>query len=136
VFLLLATFPYIGAIALYWQASSNLFRGAKGEPPSNWSWLLVAPVILGGLTPLALAGRSDLTGSERALLLTATALAILFALVYMGMLRDGQKFFHLQVPLTVRGRTFDRVPRWYLLIFLGSAVLCYGAVVNLMVASK
>ncbi len=135
MFVLLAALPYVGTIALYWLTTSDLFRDAKGIVPSNWNWRLVAPVMVGGLTPLALASRSGVDSSERGLLLTATGLAILFTLIGMGVLRDGKRFFGLQTLLTVGGKKFSRVPRWRVVLIVGTLILCYGAVINVIVAS-
>jgi hypothetical protein len=134
MFVLLAALPYVGTIALYWLTTGDLFRDAKGVVPSNWNWRLVAPVMIGGLTPVALAAKSGLNNSDRGLLLTATGLAILFTLIGMGVLRDGRRFFGLQMPVSIGTRKFNRIPRWRVVLIAGSVLLCYGAVINVIVA--
>lgn len=128
---LLAALPYAGAIAMYWLTASNLFKEANGVVPGNWNWRLVAPVMVGGLTPLALAPRDGLTSTERGLLLSGTALAIVYTLVCMTVLRDGKKFFRVQIPVTSRGKS--RLSRWRVMLLVGTAVLCWGAAANVIV---
>jgi hypothetical protein len=135
MFVLLATLPYIGAIAMYWLTTGDLFRDARGVVPSNWNWRLVAPVMIGGLTPLALAAKGGVDRADRGLLLTATGLAILFTLIGMGVLRDGKRFFGLQTSLTIGTRKLSRVPRWRVILIVGTILLCYGGTVNVIVAS-
>jgi hypothetical protein len=130
--MLLAALPYAGAIAMYWLTVTNVFKEAKGTVPDNWNWRLVAPVMVGGLTPLALAPRDGLDSTERGLLLSVTALAIFFTLICMTVLRDDKKFFRMQIPVTVLDRSL--LPRWRTMLLLGTLVLCWGAVVNVVVA--
>jgi hypothetical protein len=132
--LLLAALPYIGALVVYWVNSDALFRDAGASAPSNWNWRLVTPVMVGGLTPLALAAKSGLPDGERWLLLSATGLAILYALVSMGTLRDSKKFFRLQLPIGMGNHTFHKWPKWRVLLLVGSLVFIYAATVNMVVA--
>ena len=132
---LLAPLPYVGAIVMYWFTSASLFRDAEGAVPSNWSWRLIAPVMVGGLTPLALAAKNGLDGVQRGALLTATAAAIVFTLVGMGLLRDDRKFFRLQLALSEGNAKNPRALKWKILVMVGTLVLLYGAIVNILVAA-
>jgi hypothetical protein len=135
VSVLLAPLPYVGAIVMYWFTSASLFRDAEGVAPSNWNWRLVAPVMVGGLTPLALAAKSGLDGVQRGALLSATAAAIVFTLVGMGLLRDDKKFFRLQLALSEGDAKNPRALKWRILVIAGTLVLVYGAIVNVLVAA-
>lgn len=132
--LLLAALPYVGALAVYWLNTDALFRDAGAAAPSNWNWRLVTPVMVGGLTPLALAAKSGLQDEQRWLLLSATGLAILYTLISMGIFRDSKKFFQLQLPTGMGNRAFRKWPRWRAFLLVGSLVLIYAAVVNMVVA--
>jgi len=134
--MLLAALPYVATIALYWLTTNDLIRDAEGEIPSNWNWRLVVPVLVGGLTPLALAASDSVTPANRTLLLSATALAILFTVLFMAALRDGSGFFKLQRPISIGSLNLARFPRWRLILVVGTAILCYGAVANVVVAGK
>jgi len=133
---LLAALPYVATIALYWLTTSGLIKDAEGEAPSNWNWRLVAPVLVGGLTPLALAASDSVTGSNRTFLLSTTALAILFTVLLMAALQVGSGFFKLQRPISIGSLNLTRFPRWRLILVVGTAILCYGAVTNVIVAGK
>jgi hypothetical protein len=133
---LLAGLPYVAAIALYWLTASNMVTDAKGEVPSNWNWRLVGPVMVGGLTPLALAASDGVDGSQQAILLSAPAIAIVFTVVLMAALWDGSGFFRLQRPISAGPVNYTRFPRWRVVVLAGTAVLGYGAVVNVMVAGQ
>jgi hypothetical protein len=132
---LLALLPYGGTIALYWLTSADLFREGRGAAPSNWNWRLVAPIVVGGLTPLALAARSDVGGSDRGWLLSATGVAILFALICMTLLRNDERFFGLQLEVVIKRKKIGRLPRWRVLVAGGTLLLCYGAAVNVVAAA-
>lgn len=132
--LLLAALPYLGTLAVYWLNTAALFRDAGATAPSNWNWRLVTPVMVGGLTPLALAAKSGLQDEQRWLLLSATGLAMLYTLISMGVYRDTQKFFRLQLPVGVGNRTFRKWPKWGAFLLVGSLVLIYAAIVNMVVA--
>lgn len=132
--LLLAALPYVGALAVYWLNTAALFRDAEATAPSNWNWRLVTPVMVGGLTPLALAAKSGLQDDQRWLLLSATGLAMLYTLISMGIFRDTKKFFRLQLPAGVGNHAFHKWPKWCAFTLVGSLVLVYAAVVNMVVA--
>jgi len=132
--LLLAALPYAGALVVYWLNTDALFRDAGATAPSNWNWRLVTPVMVGGLTPLALAAKSGLQDEQRWLLLSATGLAMLYTLVSMGVFRDPQKFFQLQLPVGIGDRTLRKWPKWRAFLLVGSLVFIYAAVVNMVVA--
>jgi hypothetical protein len=134
--LLLAALPYVGALAVYWLNADALFRDAGATAPSNWNWRLVTPVMVGGLTPLALAAKSGLPDEQRWLLLSATGLAILYTLISMGIFRDSKKFFQLQLPAGMGNHTFRKWPKWRAFLLVGSLVLIYAAVVNMVVAVR
>lgn len=134
--LLLAALPYIGAVVVYWLNTANLFRDAEVMAPSNWNWRLVAPVMVGGLTPLALAAKTGLMDEERWLLLSATGVAILYTLVSMGVLRGERKFFRLQIAIGFGDKKFRNWPRWRPVALMGSLVLVYAATVNMIVAGR
>lgn len=132
--LFLALVPYVVAIVLYWQMASDLFADAKKRAPGSWNWRLLSPVLLGGLTPLALAAREDITSGQRVLLITVSVFAIVYTILGMSLLRGRQRFFDIQTPVAVAGHKFDFLPRWCLVAFLGSTILAYGAVVTVIVA--
>jgi hypothetical protein len=136
VSVLLATLPYIVAVATYSATAHQLFRGRPQAPPSNWAWLLVAPVAIGGLTPLSLASKANLESSGRALLLSAAALAALFVVLVLNFLRSDRRFWWLERIVSVGNREI-RSLRWrHVFVGLGSAILVYGAAVNIIVSSK
>ena len=132
--LLLALVPYLVAIILYWQAASDLFADAKTRAPGNWSWRLLSPVLLGGLTPLALAAREDISSGQRVLLLTVSVFAIVYTILGMSFLRGGQRFFNIQTSVAIAGHKFSFLLRWHLIVFLGSVILAYGSVATVIVA--
>ena len=131
---LLAPLPYLGAILMYWFTSAGLFRDAEGAPPSNWSWRFVAPVMVGGLTPLALAAKNGLDAVQRAALLSATAAAIVFTIVAMGLLRE-QKFFRVQLKISDGDGKNPRLEWRHLFVGAGTLILVYAALMNVLVAA-
>ena len=133
---LLAALPYVSAIALYWLTANDLVADADGEIPSNWNWRLVAPVMVAGFTPLALATSEGVSSSDRNLLISATAVAMFFTAVFMTALRDKSGFFRIQRPISVNSVNFTRLARWKAIVAIGTVILCYGAVVNVFVAAK
>lgn len=132
---LLAALPYVAAIALYWLTTGDAVGDAEGEAPSNWKWRFVGPVMVGGLTPLALAATNGISGASRTLLLLTTAMAILFTVLIMAAVKESH-FFRLLRPLSIGAVNFSRFPRWRIIVVVGTAVLCYGAVVNVIVAGN
>lgn len=132
---LLAPLPYVGAIMMYWFTSSNLFNEPREVAPSNWNWRFIAPVMVGGLTPLALAAKNGLDPTQRGALLSATAAAIIYTLVGMGRLQNQRKFFRLQLELSEGNAKNPRALRWRIWVAVGTAVLIYGAAVNIIVAA-
>lgn len=132
--LLLALIPYIVAIILYWQTAFDLFADAKTRAPGSWNWRLLSPVLLGGLTPLALAARDEIRTGQRVLLLTVTALALVYTIVGMTFLRGGERFFDIQTPVALAGHQFKFLLRWRLIVIFGSAILAYGSVATVIVA--
>lgn len=136
MFVLLAALPYIAAIALYVMTAKDLVRDAEGEVPSNWNWKLVAPVVVGALTPLALAASDGVSTADRGVLLSVTGLAIVFGIVAMTAMRGQYAFFRLQRPVSLGRVKFTNVPRWKIIVGAGAVILCYGAVVNVLIAGK
>ena len=132
--MLLAALPYVAALAVYWVNTDALFRDAGAVAPSNWNLRIVTPVLVAGITPLALAAKSGLHDHQRWLLLSATGIAMLYTLISLGILRDSKKFFRLQLPLGVGERTFTKWPRWRGFLMVGTLVVVYAAVVNMVVA--
>jgi hypothetical protein len=132
--LLLALVPYIVAIILYWQTASDLFADAKDRAPGSWSWRLLSPVLLGGLIPLALAARNEISAGQRVLLLTVTAAALVYTILGMAFLRGGERFFGIQTPVALSGHQFNFLVPWRLIVFFGSVILAYGATATVVVA--
>lgn len=121
---------------MYWQAAASLFGDATTVVPSNWSWRLVAPVVAGGLAPLAVAASGGLDDSQRVLLLVASGVASLFSLVCMGFLRRDETFFSLKKTFTVLGKNVFNLPRWGIVAAAGTLVLCCVGGINVLVAAK
>jgi hypothetical protein len=133
---LLAVLPYVASIGLYGFTAKDVVSSGEGEAPSNWNWKLVVPVVVGALTPLALAASDGLSGTERGALLSVTGVAIVFGIGAMTLMRDESAFFGLQQPVFVGKAKLTNIPRWKLLVGTGAIVLCYGAVVNVIVAGN
>lgn len=128
---LLAGVPYAAAILVYWRTIANMFREAEGKPPANWSWRLMSPVMVSGLTPLALLPREGLSSDERSLLVLGPILGAFFMIAGMSILRDNTKFYRMQIHVTAFGR--NRMPRWHVIVLLGSAILLASGVINVAV---
>ncbi|MGO9760576.1 MAG: hypothetical protein ACLP1Q_04865 [Solirubrobacteraceae bacterium] len=134
VLALLAVVPYLGSVAMYWFTASDLFGGSDSEPPSNWNWRFVVPVLVGGLTPLALAARNNVNGNDRAFLVLAAMAGIMFTIITMGVLKKEKSFFRIQDPIAIKRTKYDRLPRWRLIVGVGTLLLCCGAAANIVAA--
>jgi uncharacterized membrane protein len=131
---LLAVVPYLVSVALYWFTASDLFGDSGSEPPSNWNWRFVVPVLVGGFTPLALAAKTNINGSDRAFLVLAAVAVIVFTIITMGALRKERSFFRIQDPVAFKRMVYDHIPRWWLIVGVGTLLLCCGAAANIVAA--
>jgi len=134
---LLALIPYVASVIMYAVASTELFREHSGlDAPSNWNWRFVAPVTLGGLTPLSLAARHGIDSGDRFMLLTEPAVAILYTIIAMSTLRDVDKFNALLKPVGTARVKYAKLPLWRIVWMAGALIILYGAVINVVVAGS
>lgn len=126
--LLLATTPYIAAVALYWLSCGDLF-GIQSEPPARWIAQLCLSVLTAALTPLAVAAAT--TGGGDELLLTASAAGVLFSTLILAASTGPQTFHYLQRS-TRLGRW--RPQRWKLVRAAGVLVIVYAGAVTVAAA--
>jgi hypothetical protein len=137
VIALLAACPYIAALASYWASAWDLFRTENETAPPNWNWRLVAPVLAGGLTPLALASKqTGIDATERGLLLSSVAAAILFVVVLLPFLQGNKPYLWLQRAIPIGRRELRWLPWRRFFVGLGSVILVYGASVNIAVSAS
>jgi hypothetical protein len=147
MFVLLAVVPYAVTVVFYALDSNDLFRRAAGQIPPNAALRLIVPVIIGGLTPLALASKNTgLSGSDRLILSSATAFSAMYVVVVLIALRSATVFLSLYHPFRLRRPTVClhplrlgwpsvQLPRGrHVLVSLGLAVIAYGAGVNIAVS--
>ncbi len=95
----------------------------------------MAPVIVAGLTPLAILSAHGVSDSKRELLAVSPAAGILFALVVLSLLRDAAAFFRLHLPIRIGDWEMAWLPRRRALMIVGLLVITYGAVTNLYVTA-
>jgi hypothetical protein len=132
---LLGLAPYAVAIVVYCVNTADIFGGSRPGAPSNWNWRLVAPVVVGGLTPLGLASSTEIAGSERGLLLSGTAAAVVFGVLTLSVLRSDRAYFRVQLPVTVGQQALRWLPWRHVIVGVGIVILAYCATTNLVVSS-
>lgn len=135
---LLAAVPYAVAILANWLIVSQIFRpGEVSEAqPGMWTAFLLTPVAIGGLTPIALAARKGVSSSDRDLLALAAVLAFAFTVVALVAFSDSGRALRLQRPVSLRGMSVSWLPGWRLVLILGSVLLAFGAITNIIVAGN
>jgi hypothetical protein len=133
---LLAALPYAVATAANWLIVGQAFRtgdGGEAEPGIR-NALLLAPVAIGGLTPMALVARRNVSGSDRALLSLAAILAVAFTVLLTLALSDTDRALSLQKEVAFGRVRLSRIERWQVVLVIGSVLLLFGAVANIIVA--
>jgi NO-binding membrane sensor protein with MHYT domain len=135
---LLAAIPYAVAIVSNWLTVGQTFKPgtSRGVEPGSWSTALLVPVAIGGLTPIALAARKGVSSYDRGLLGLSVALSIAFAVVTMVTLADPDRALKLQNDVTIGRMNLPWLPRWRLVLIIGSLLLVFGAVTNVIVAGN
>jgi len=130
---LLAVFPYLASLAVYLFNARDLFLNTR--PPPHWTWRLSAPVMIAGLTPLALASKTSAVSSgEQNLLLLAPALGVMYAVLAFGRFRE-KDFLALHRPFTFFDREIKFLSRRRFWIGLGALVIAYAAAANIYVSA-
>lgn len=126
---LLASTPYITAVALYWVSCGDLFGRTHAEPPHRWLAQLCLSVLTAALTPLPVAAASA-GHTHDDWLLGATVLGLLFTTTTLALARGPQSFYDLQLPLRA-GKC--NVPRWQLARAIGVLVIVYAGAATVAV---
>jgi hypothetical protein len=134
---LLAALPYAAAIIANWVIVSDAFRLDAGESAEAVSYggVLLAPVALGGLIPIALAAHKGVSSSDQHLLWLATALTLFFCSITQVALSGGHRAQRLQHGLSLGPVTLEWLPAWRIVLLLGSALLVFAAVISVIVDS-
>jgi hypothetical protein len=137
VSVLLGALPFAAAIIANWMIVSDAFRLGAGESTEvvSYGGVLLAPVAIGGLTPIALAAHKGVSGSDQQLLWLATALVLVFCGLAQVALSDGRRAQRLQHGLSLGPVTLEWLPGWRLVLLLGSALLVFAAVISVVVDS-
>jgi hypothetical protein len=135
VSVLLAVLPYAAAIAANWLIVSDAFRPGADESSeaASYGGVLLAPVAIGGLTPVALAAHKGVSSTDRQLLWLSAALALFFCGVTQVALSGGQRAHRLQHGLSLGPVNLDWLPGWRLVLLLGSSLLVFAAVISVIV---
>jgi hypothetical protein len=132
--MLLAGLPYIVAIAVNWLIVGQSFRAGGDPQPGIRNALLLAPVAIGGLTPIALLARKGVSGADRGLLALVALLAVAFSIISLVALGDTRRALKLQKQVGFGGMTIRWLRGWQLMLALGSLLLGLGAAANIIVA--
>jgi hypothetical protein len=135
VSVLLAALPYAAAIIVNWLIVSDAFRPGADDSTeaASYGGVLLAPVAIGGLTPVALAAHKGVSSADQQLLWLATALALLFCGIAQVALSGGQRARRLQHSLSLGPVNLDWLPGWRLVLLLGSALLVFAAIISVIV---
>jgi hypothetical protein len=135
---LLAGLPYLVAIIANWLTVGQIFRpGESSQPqPGVWSAFRLAPIAIGGLTPIALLARKGVSSSDRGLLALAAVLAVAFSVIALVAFADTNRALRLQRPVRISGHSWSWLLGWRLILILGSLLLGFAAVSNIIVAGN
>jgi hypothetical protein len=134
VLVLLAALPYLVAIVVNWMIVSQSFRPGGESEPGIRNALLLAPVAIGGLTPLVLLARKGVSNSDKGLLALAAVLAVAFCVIILVALGDTARALKLQDKVTIGGMVIRWLRGWQLILACGSALLIFGGVASIVVA--
>lgn len=132
--MLLSVLPYVAVITVYVDTYRTLFAQRSAPRPDAWRWLLVRPVLIGTLTPLALAGKMGLASGTRIWLLSAVGFGIVATLLSLTWLRDNA-YPRLFLPVRC-GRWTTKFPSHRLLLVCGIALIGYAGCLNVWAAGQ
>jgi hypothetical protein len=135
---LLAGLPYAVAILANWLIVSQIFRPGETRQaqPGTWTAFLLVPVAIGGLTPVALLARKGVSSPDRQLLALSAVLAFAFTVVALLAFSDTERALRLQRPVSLRGMSLSWLLGWRLVLIIGSGLLAFGAITNVIVAGN
>ena len=85
---LMVSVPYASALAFVVDAYRRMFRRRLAEAPEDWRWQLCRPVLTAGITPLAVAGLTELSTGKRQLLVGVPVLVVVAIVVFMTVVKS------------------------------------------------
>jgi protein-S-isoprenylcysteine O-methyltransferase Ste14 len=128
----LSAVPYIASLTVYISGLRELFYPLAFPEPRGWQWRVARPVLIAGLTPLAVAGTDGPTTGERTSLIALACAASLVVILIMTSLHRA-RFSTMKDPFGSGERELTWLTPVSLVTWIGVLMIVAAAVGNIWV---